>query len=290
MSIFFKRNRIYFYIFLILVFILLAVWIRDMNIVDICRRYLTEPDYKVWVTEEANKYGTTEVKDLWSLIYAFLTWPMFTLSSSFNNATIYISLIVPVLASICTYRFHTRLNREYQMKLYRSDRMNSFFFKEMMAEGLKMAAVLYAAVIVIMIIIYLFQGNNVVTEPFDLLLTDILPESFYMSHPFVFHLMQYLIADFIAPLVWFVAFQVIAFHEHDKKKLFAIPIGIFLGLSFLFEYLARFYLGFLYLAPTIIINSSVIEWFHSYGLLLSLLIPVASATIYYFMQRKKMEI
>lgn len=290
MSIFFKRNRIYFYIFLILVFILLAVWIRDMNIVDICRRYLTEPDYKVWVTEEANKYSTTEVKDLWSLIYAFLTWPMFTLSSSFNNATIYISLIVPVLASICTYRFHTRLNREYQMKLYRSDRMNSFFFKEMMAEGLKMAAVLYAAVIVIMIIIYLFQGNNVVTEPFDLLLTDILPESFYMSHPFVFHLMQYLIADFIAPLVWFVAFQVIAFHEHDKKKLFAIPIGIFLGLSFLFEYLARFYLGFLYLAPTTIINSSVTEWFHSYGLLLSLLIPVASATIYYFMQRKKMEI
>lgn len=285
-----KKNKTYYYISFILVLTFFILWLLDMNVFYVSFRYISDSEYKAWLSDEIMRITGLKVANTWQMIYAMMTWPMFTLSSSIPGMSRYCGIILPVLAAIASYHLYVKLQREYQIKLHRTDSMNRFFLCEMLKESLKLSMALFFAIVINIIIIWCFQHQNPYMDPWRILLTDILPGSFIQNHELFFYILQSLIEHFVAPLVWCTCLQVCAFYSRDRKMAIALPIIVCLAISYLCEFLYSFVGVFLlYLSPQTIMASSVIG-INSYGLILGLLFPILCGQLAYRTKRKNLEI
>jgi len=287
----FKKNKVYLFIFLILVIVFFVLWLQDLNVFYVCGRYLKEPDYRVWISHEINRVTGAELSGVFHLAYALMTWPVFSVDTGIPGMDLYSAIVLPVLASIGSYHLFTRLNREYQLSIHRSGKLDRFIVSEIAKESFKLSCALFAAIAVNVLIIFSLQyevGEGIL--PMRVLLTDIIPASFIQVHPLFFYLLLSFVEHFVTPFIWCTSLQLCALYSTDRKIAISLPVIIYLSVVYSVDFIQRSHgTLILYLSPATIMASSYVG-INSYGLFLGLLFPVICGLIAYIIRRKSLEI
>lgn len=255
---FIKKNKVYIFVSIICLLIMLFFALNETNVFHIIKEYIFNPDYR-------DNYSLAEsnVKinmSLMQVIKSVLTNYKWEYDYMLIWGTNVFQTLLPFLIAISGINFYKKYQTIWKSSLYRNNNHAKFLFKEIFKESLKLSlSILCSYFIFYILCIFISKGmtNPSITRT---LFIDIIGEKFYYNYTYLYYLLDGVTKFFITPMIYSFFVCSISLKFKNLKQVCLIPVILYFGLS-LFSTILYYIIGdyAIYFSPATIIVSGAYD-------------------------------
>lgn len=227
-------------------------------------------------------------------------WPFFHQSvGSYISMMIWGSnlfqLLLPLFITIVGINIYLKKNNEYFFECYRFDCYSKFIRQKIFEESFKVSISIFLGYLIFYIFASLF-GSKVSADDIQFgipvkLFIDWLPKDFFLNHCRLYHLLWGIFVFFIVPLIYGVAYGFVVPYFRNLPMVtlaftiyfiaFSISSALFIPYNSVFRYMFD---------PSAVIVSGAYSYPNTLMYLSSLLVPIITAVVLYFISWRRYEV
>lgn len=285
---FYKANTFFVWISVICLFILVLWSFFTMDLYWMIGTFFTNEQYR----SQAG-YGNSVFWPLgiFPMIWDWLTNSYIIFESTIIFGTNLAQIFVPVLASVAGIYFYRRFHSVFDMVFYRVKKYDDFLIKEIAVYAGKMALAFFVAYLLFYAFVYNISNGSLMDNAGRELLLDILGDSFYNNHTYLYYILDGIIRFLFMPFVYAFLSCTLAVACKSEKQVFLLSNIYYYGMTIVgfATYMSWGELS-LYINPSVIMASGSYYDINTWLLLLNNSVPVLISFVLLYVRRKAVDI
>ena len=285
---FYKWNKFYVWISVICFLIILLWSFYTMELYWRIGTFFTNEQYRIQAG-----YGNSVLWPLgiFAVIWDWLTASYIRFDTTMIFGTNLAQIFVPALASVAGIYFYRHFHSSFLMKFYRVEKYNIYLLKEICVYAGKMALAFFAAYLLYYVFVYHISNQPFMDYAGRELLLDILGDSFYDAHTYLYYLLDGMVRFLFMPFVYAFLSCTLAVVCKSEKQVFLLSNIYYYGMTIV-GFATYMSLGnvSLYLNPSVIMASGSYNDINTWLLLLNNSVPVLLSLGLLFARRKAVEL
>ncbi|MDE8285077.1 hypothetical protein PT168_03040 [Erysipelothrix rhusiopathiae] len=204
-------------------------------------------------------------------------------------------LLLPLFITIVGINIYLKKNNEYFFELYRYDRHSKFMLKKNIGESLKVSAAIFSGYLLFYIFTF-FVGSKVTVDDMQFgapvkLFIEWLPKDFFLNHCRLYHLLWGIFVFFIVPFIYGVAYGFVVPYFQNLPMVTLAFTMYFIAFSIASSLFIPYNSVFRYMFDTsAVIVSGAYSYPNTLMYLSSLLVPIITAVVLYFISCRRYEV
>lgn len=196
-------------------------------------------------------------------------------------------IFLPCLAAAAGLIFYGHFRSIDKMKWFRVKSYKQSLLKEISDYSLKMAGALFLAYMLFFLFLLIVARGNMYGDMGRTLLLDILGNSFYARHTYLYYVLDGLVRFFLMPYIYAFLSCTIAVQARSQKQVFLLSNLYYYGLSIV-GFSLYYSLGeyALYLNPSVIMASGSYNDVNTLLLVLLNIVPLVFSLLYLLLRQK----
>ena len=250
-----KQNKIYFILFLLVLFIMLYSLCNELNIVHCTTNFIFNESFAKSFCEVNNSpCNVNNVFELWLYLIS-------DNSQSFDSlvvwATSSFQILIPLFTSIIGVKIYYWYNTILKFESYRMKNYGKSLIVKITKESIKLSLSVFFAYLVFLLLCVLLARNNLAEYITREMYLDWFSDDFYINYRFFYFFMEGFARFFFVPFVYSFFAGGIAIVAKSLKQSIFIPLVYYFGLTLTISALSSFIgSNYFYFIPSTIMASS----------------------------------
>ena len=241
---FIKNNKKYLFIFIACLLIMVVAIIPQYNLAHIVGKYLFNPGHYFKNTDHFVPKDHHNIFEIISGIFRS-TPAVFDYILVFS--TVDFQFLLPFLPVLGCISFYSHYNRIMKFTLIKKRSFKRELYKTILRNALKLSIAVFLAYLCIYLIVISISWMPTNSNEPTAFLTDLLSNSFYFKHTYVYFLLEGFIRFFYMPFVYAMLVQAAVLVFASFRDVFLTSVVYFFGLSTIAY-------GIYYLSPIVAIH------------------------------------